>query len=224
LEQYQQALVLDEKAVEVKLEMARLFMFMCRFSDAEKSIAEIDEGEKSPPWLSRKTCDLRLQLFERQASASLHEHDHESALRFLERLAKSYQEAPLGVSDRHIAYTLQRASSTGRLCLRRVVGPDRENRAKIVVETLRNALIALGFDIKGERSEKTVRGEIIRTVPASRYAFLKGEDGEQYFLHFTQIINFDNANPPIVGDRVSFCVGRNKVGPCAMNCFIEDRA
>ena len=57
---------------------------------------------------------------------------------------------------------------------------------------------------------------------AKGYGFLKGEDGQDYFAHHSQIIDGE-ADGLLSGDKVSFSVEEDSKGKKATNIIIEKR-
>jgi len=221
LVQYQEAMRLAPNESHVKIETARLFIFMGRYQEAEKLIDEIAGKGSVPIWLSRKTYDIRLQIFQRQADGALHEHDPKKATDFLEGLVKAYGRMSPELRDRHIANTLQRALGAIKRCIKAGGDDMSRERCGMIEGALSKALVSLGFPDSVEFAGEALIGEIYRVIPGKDFAFLKTEEGAEYYMHFGQVRNFDNHRPPAVGDKIAFHVGQNHLGPCAMNCMIQ---
>lgn len=59
------------------------------------------------------------------------------------------------------------------------------------------------------------KGTIHRVLKEKGYGFLTGEDGKNYFFHFSNVIGYANEWWPKVGDKVAFVPKEGKKGLAA---------
>ncbi len=205
LGQLREALKLDPGATELLLEAARVNLYLSNFEEARRALDGLMERENAAtPWERRKLLDLDLQYHSRLAERELAEHDAAGALTHLKRLRASYERIPEASRDEKTAKTVSKVLPTAASCHSRLEGTLRAAALEFwewLAETAGRPRLPA--------SEGTLSGTVVRLLGS--YGFLTTDDGAE--LYFAAPLD----RPVEVGDRVTFALGSNSVGPCAQN-------
>jgi cold shock CspA family protein len=62
-----------------------------------------------------------------------------------------------------------------------------------------------------------MKGEVVKWFDTKGYGFVKSDDDETYFLHFSQM---QNKSAPQIGDKVKFEAVETERGKQAQRCMI----
>jgi tetratricopeptide (TPR) repeat protein len=136
LEQFERALKIDPTAVQVQLEIARTYLNLKRFEDAEKMIGQLIGQTGLSERDSVKVETFRLHYFWRLAEYMLSQHRETEALKCLERLLEVYMEYPNKIRDSDMLKQLKNALPVTIRCSRSFEGMQYRSRANRVRKLL----------------------------------------------------------------------------------------
>jgi cold shock CspA family protein len=220
LEQFKVAARLDPTSFEVQLEFAAANLYLMNFADAQKILEGVLSREDISIWGKRKIYDLQMRIFQRQAEYRFYsERDELGALNSLKQLKEFYTTIPSEILDEQMKTKLKLALPTARSCVRIITNEEGKNQAIGLVAWLRSEL-----NYKNREVIELDRhyGSIVRLPPNRDFGFLRTEDGNEYFFHFSELIDPMDQQLLYVDQPVSFIIGSNKGGECAVNVQTED--
>jgi CspA family cold shock protein len=208
---------------ELRLEVARANFQMNQFDEAEKELKEAANSPCLVGLTKRKYWDTRLQLYQRKAEFVLRSHETRVCTDALKTFMAVYNQCPAFIRDRHVAYTLNRAASTARYCLTIVAAITERKDITDVLNQLETARQGLFFNEPIVTSKQRCRGIVNRLDRSGNaYGFISRENGSDVFFHFSAIENLKFNEVPTLGSNITFDIGMNANGPCAVNCRLED--
>jgi LuxR family transcriptional regulator, glucitol operon activator len=207
---------------EYRLEIARSCFQLHDFDQAEKELAVLGQPDDLLGVAKRKFWDTRLQLYQRKAEFALRGHESGAAITALEQFASVFEACPLYIRDRHIADTLGRATGLARRCATTVAELDENERSRTILERLQTEQQGFFYDESQQAPAIRHRGIITRlSKKGQRLGFVTQDGGEELFFHFNSVTNLRRGAAPRIGANMTFEIGMNATGPCAVNCILE---
>ncbi|MGD0590312.1 MAG: NB-ARC domain-containing protein [Bacteroidota bacterium] len=217
LNQLREGMSLDPQSTSIKIEYSRLLIYSKEYDDAEKQIDALFSIPNLGGLDYRKLHDLRIQLHKRKAESLLNNRDYIGALTELEKLRESFQKCPPEYCDKRIYERVRDTVFTMRSCERSLEFEIREESFQ-----KRCRELTRWFEITGNSgaipiaadSAEFLYGRIINLL--TTYGFIESNSGERLFFHRGAIVKEDYWENYKVNDNVSFILGANEKGRCAI--------
>jgi LuxR family glucitol operon transcriptional activator len=201
---------LDPEAEEIKLELARVAMYSKKFKEAEVLLHELSANLRTcGGWMQRKYNDLFLSFYQRRADMFAQDHDWQRAVEVAHALRAYFDSIPSMDVDDKMRNKLAKAVVTLMQCL-----PHLEN----IEERLKTGeLIGWMKEASGNqwkphpdrvnavtaRERKIEKLGVIHTLK-SPFGFIKKQDGERVFFHFSELLYAGDREELRLGSRVVF--------------------
>jgi Tfp pilus assembly protein PilF len=179
LEQFREGLKHDPQSYELKVEMARVSLYLKDFSGAEDQLSSLLDEKNLSVWHKKKIYDLYLQTRYRWAEERLDEHDPLGALKLLEELKLAYERCPSYLRDAIMIEHIGHAVKTGaRLCAALRQQRTEHQKAREITCWLLRTTGHVGHVIRISREDDQATLELSdkRQVLVNRGAFLLNED------------------------------------------------
>jgi len=221
LVQFKEAAKLDPNASNVKAEMARAYLYMKRFAEAKDILGPLTSRTDLLLWDKRQAYDLLLQFHQRKAEFLLTKHDELGALTCLLDLKAAYDSCPHELLDEKMREKLKKAIPTASNCTNFLNNPDAIKTSGELTSWLARES-GLSFEEKARFNLIARRkGSIVRLRTDRGFGFLHSDDGVDYFFHFSEVRGRHAPTAIQIGQVVSFIIGENKHGHCALDVAIE---
>ena len=223
LREFREASKLAPTAPDHRLEIARAHFQMHQFDAAELELTGIAKSPYLVGLIKRKYWDTLLQLHQRKADFCLRSHDTVICVSALEKLADLYEDCPVYIRDRHVADTLDRAAVSAQRCLSLVIDKAERERVEAILERLRTEQEGLFYDTAVQSTTQRYRG-IVTSLShnGQRFGFVTPDKEKELFFHFSAVMNLARNQVPRINANMTFDIGMNANGRCAVNCRLED--
>lgn len=222
--QFLEGAKIDPASPQIALEIARCHLYARKFDDADAWLKRVGECGELPGWAARKAADLRLQVVGRRADYLQSRQDSAGALLELERLKQCYEETDPSVIDHktqeHVAKSVQVAAA----CERFLFDPAAKSRAKHVLHWLSQ------FGDQPRVIQRIIgepqphEGRITTVLTDKGFAYLHSSDGERLFFHRNEWLGTGEWWEVKEGIEVTFGLGENRQGRCAVNVMPKREA
>ena len=218
LQQFLEAANLDPTACDTQIEMSRAFLYKKDFDEAFDILQNLVKRLDLPAWKRRKIYDLYLQYFYRKADQLLAQRDPVGALSLLQHLKIAYQECAPELIDNTMKRKLRDAIQLSRSCAYFASDEINKNKATELAEWLTSVSVqGLRFsDYKGNAVQ--LNGKIIMLKEDS--GFLLDNIGKKIFFRRSSLSNPEEWNQLKLGNRVTFSMGRDERGSCAVEISV----
>ncbi len=132
LVELRKAETIDPRAYQIKLELARVLLYLKKFSEAKDAIDHLLIRSGIDHWTLIKLYDLNLQFYQRHAEHCLTQHNEAAAIENLEKLKETYLNYPDDIRDTEMLKKLDKAIRTASGCIRFTEGRQEQiqDRAK----------------------------------------------------------------------------------------------
>ena len=196
---------------------------MHQFDAAELELTGIAKSPYLVGLIKRKYWDTLLQLHQRKADFCLRSHDTVICVSALEKLADLYEDCPVYIRDRHVADTLDRAAVSAQRCLSLVIDKAERERVEAILERLRTEQEGLFYDTAVQSTTQRYRG-IVTSLShnGQRFGFVTPDKEKELVFHFSAVMNLARNQVPRINANMTFDIGMNANGRCAVNCRLED--
>jgi len=219
LEQFKVAAQIDPSSFEIQLEFASAHLYTREFDEAEALLQPLLKREDVSAWQMTKVNDLQLQFFQRKAGYLESHHDYCGALDCLKELRSFYGTCKPSHTDIKMNTKFNMAIPTARSCSRHIGDAALNLQAKELLGWLQQVGWLPQLTSEPEASEPegaTLFGRIAKLPEHREYGFIKSEEGADLFFHFSKVTKQEEISRLKVGARVSFVMGMNSGGPCAV--------
>jgi cold shock CspA family protein len=217
LVQLKEGALIDPLGFELQLETARVHLYLRNYEEAKNSLEPLLLRANLAVWGRRKIYDLYLQVFQRQAENLESHHDNVGALCSLEKLKEAYTKCPVNLVDRLMNEKLARSMAIARRCLHSAADGQIKDRAQAMV----NWLIPYSRPDAALNPASRVHGSIKRIQREKGFGFIGATDGRELFFHLTALVDRKDWYELQPGYRVSFGIGSNAGGACAIAVELE---
>jgi cold shock CspA family protein len=211
---------LDPSAVEINPELANTQLALGDFDAAEATIKHLLGRLIPSERTQKKVFDLLLQLYQRNAERSAAAGGYMKAIEILQMLKNALDGIPSTYIDRQMLLKIIRAKAIAGGCSRNVSAVAYKRQAS---ELEAHFAAALGGGRPGptELSED-VHGQVVRWIPDRQFGFIAGQNGNEYFFHFSSVISHHDVGDVRVGARVIFNPTNDLKGPRAENVELNN--
>lgn len=235
---------LDPSAIAPRIELARAYLYLHRYTEAREAIAGVSELGANTQRQARILVDLRLQAHVRAADKALRQADMESARGEFVALSAYLQEIDYQLLDERSASQLHRglelALPVSRSEQGTAVGVAARQAANIIQAKLQHFGIARPHsaahldtnaasraravsEIRSGATPNVHRGTIRWATDSGDYGFISDDNGQDHFVHRRHFVQPLGSQRIQVGQRVCFEIGLNAKGPCAVRVnLLED--
>jgi tetratricopeptide (TPR) repeat protein/cold shock CspA family protein len=212
----------DPSAPQILLEISRSYLYKSNFRLAREFQERVKDQGVSNEWMLRKMYDLSLQIYARQASALLNQKDNYGALDYLERLAREYDSIPMIQRDFKMRDRLEDCKTVALGCEYFLEDQNGKERIRDFQSWLDQVLeIGVQDSISSSVTETSEEGSLLGSVdylPIGKpFGFILTADNQRYFFHRSTLINCEQWQLIKPGARVTFSIGSNNNGECAVN-------
>ncbi|APG11201.1 hypothetical protein BKD09_22985 [Bradyrhizobium japonicum] len=225
-EHLETAASLDSAEPSIKIQLSRAYIRLRNFEAAQKQLHEIPY--KSLTFKAKKLVfENWLQLYRQMLSVSLTHTDIDAAYNAIVKLSSFLDTAdPLLVDDKH-HNTLVKLS----MLIRRFIVEDRASaRTADCNEALDKVsdILSIGASEHSPSQEELAPpphyklGEISKILLDKRFGFIVEDNGSEWFFHRNHLDQPSTFERLLPGIRVSFTVGNNERGPCAIDIRVND--
>ena len=222
LREFQAAEKISPDDPEPRLEAARACLQLFQFDQAEDALNALSGARSLLGVAKRKFWDTKLQLYQRKADYCLRSHETVGAINALEKFVSVYEECPLYIRDRHIADTLWRATGLALRCQSLVVELEERGRVNSLVEKLQTEQQGLIYDESKAVGPQRHRGIVTKIARNGQpFGWVTQDDGDEIFFFFNAVANLARGDAPKIGANMTFVLGINAHGPCAVQCKLE---
>ena len=225
---------LDPGNFHIKLETARVYLYLKRWNDADQKFTELQAADGLTERDYRKIYDLRLQYYQRLAEAYCVQRQNIKSVDTLEDLRNYYLVCPKKFLDRQMSTKVIYAGQTLHILRTRVFhdsqndellervnnlimwsesviskhggGPDSKKDLSTQREAAATGVISAP-ECNRVLARKVYYGHIHRMMPT--YGFLREDGGEEFFFHRTNVPVNTNWAELQSGERVSFTLSRD---------------
>jgi Tfp pilus assembly protein PilF/cold shock CspA family protein len=215
LEQFKIAAKLDPSSFEIQLEFASAHLYTREFAEAEALLKSLLKREEGSVWQMTKVNDLQLQFFQRKADYLETHHDYGGALDCLKELRRFHAACKPAHTDLKMNTKFAKAIPTARSCVRHIGDPALNLQAKELLGWLEQ--VGWARQSKSETEGPTLFGRVSSLPEHREYGFIKSDEGAEFFFHFNKVTKQAEITRLKVGARVSFVMGMNSGGQCAVN-------
>lgn len=234
--QFAKAEDLDETILEetdFRLKKARAFMYSSLFEECEEEIEFLSNRETGniKQWEQRKFLDLKLNLYRVWANHLLEENNYLPAADKVTEFADELRESNEFIMDSGIYSECGRMISTGKNILSDM---HRESTSQERIESFAENLDIIRFyagnidkprsegktDYSGQRYTRKVK----RIFKHDLFGFINFDHpkvDEDLYFNFEDVTNTMHWAKIQSGDRVSFSLGENPEGTCAIEVALE---
>lgn len=216
---FQKGLQKDVEGSEIKLGLSRMLIISREFEQGRTVLRSIRNLELLPEKRKRIYCDLVLQSFSRECEWKINQQAYDGALDALKGLRVQYEALPKRWVDR------KARENIGRLALRvrdlefALLHSERAEEASALVDWFESGgFVAKKSDFTVTRpSEEEGNPKFVGSVSKvmQNYGFIAYKN-EDIFFHRGEWLGPGEFDEIKNGDAVSFSVGRNYIGPCAV--------
>jgi cold shock CspA family protein/tetratricopeptide (TPR) repeat protein len=215
LRQLREAQRLDPTSAAIQIELSRIQLYFGHFDEVRATLDPLLTRTDTSERNQRKTWDLYLQAYRREADSQLASQEPAKALGSLVQFRQAYQACPPGLIDRLMVSRLEQARGNIEQCLRMLTDSkvlDTANDLKdwLDCEVHRPPAAEAGIPIGVASS-----GRIMAIIPKGKYGFIDTGDRRRLFFHCHHLVNSGDWSRLTIGQMVTFVVGSNETGPCA---------
>jgi len=216
LEQFIKASELDPKAKNVKIEIARAYLYIRDYDQATETISKVIEKLKIKKGKeAKKVYDIYLQCFYRKAESLISQGEIVEAVEQLEKLKNAYEKCPIDLRDKIMKEKIANAVNLSNQCYQ--IAKENQSELKTKIEDLFNWFAnEVEIPITIEDANKIYTG-VVSYLPVNRsFGFITGSDEQKIFFHRNEIRNYDDWSHLKVGSRVTYLKGMDRRGPNAI--------
>lgn len=223
IQQIEKAVEIDLRDPEPKLELARLYMYVRQFDNAEKQLTTITDLSTLSLKRRRIFYDLTLQLNVRKAEHCLRTNNAD-ALKFAEHAIDGFDKLPKELVDyRTVEHMLKLKRTVAEMhnFFKGLDGKERVDRlatwlAKLESDWLADLTrLAPGRYVAATGAPHPIaRHGRVRSL-TDTYGFIRTDNGEDLFFHQNNVANKNDLAKFFVGAKVTFELGSNHKGICA---------
>jgi len=216
----------DSNSPQILLEISRCYLYKSEFLEARRFIDRVKEQGVSHEWMLRKMHDLSLQIFARQSSTLLNQKDNYGALHALECLKQEYESIPIAQRDFKMRERLENCNPIALGCEYFIEEYGDKERVQVFQAWLEKVL---DYKIHDPSQSDSAHSEldgsyegIVQHLPAGKpFGFISTADNQRYFFHRNALANQDQWQLIRPGVAVTFLIGFNNNGECAVNVSLR---
>jgi tetratricopeptide (TPR) repeat protein len=217
--QLKEGLRVDPDSPELQLELAKVYLYTHNFELARSILVNLRARiAQMTRWNQQTiTYDLYLQYFARAAEDQVNTGGAPEALKLLAEMIKEFSGFPESAIDERMLSRLSKTVPTAEKCLVELQGGALEREAKEVIEQLHR------FNTKRKpvADPNEYSGVVQRILPYKDFGFLSLDNGAEYFFHRKSLRQSQDWSRLKPGVKVTFRLGVNKTGPCAVNVALD---
>jgi len=225
-DEYVEARKLHPENPNPPIELARVLLYRRRFDEAREALASVGDMSGAPKRLRRIYTDLRIQLECRQADTLTYAGQYEEALHYLNAGMAIYSNATQGDVDTSACGHIVKLCRFIMPTLHRNFWGTPREREIVIIESWLNELAqnarggGIGSDVSAVEFERRHVGHIF-SLREEGYGFVERSDGWRLFFHRSQLIGSVLFDGLAVGMEVTFGLGRNERGLCAIQLEVQ---
>jgi LuxR family glucitol operon transcriptional activator len=217
MSRFSAAAEIDPASPEIALEIARCHLYAKRFEDADVWLNRVADFGELPGWAARKAADLRLQILSRRADGLQSRRDSFGALQALERLKQCYEQMEASLIDYKTRENIGKVFRVAIACERCLSDTAAKRRANDVIAWLSQFHEQPRSAQSVDRDLQPGEGRIMAVLLDRGFGYLCTSDGEELFFHRNEWLGSGEWWEVKEGIEVTYTVGINKRGKCAVD-------
>jgi LuxR family transcriptional regulator, glucitol operon activator len=223
LKYFSEAAEIGPNTPEVQIELARATLYLRNFDEADSQIEALLARTDLSIWEKRQAWDLRLQFHQRHADYLLHQqHDELGAREALEQLRGKYEAIPHDVLDSKMRERLKKAIPTAQDCSKIARDTSASNALRDLASWFSKESGLTYDEMVALNLVKRLEGHIARFWREAGFGFISCNDGRELYFNLKGVRWFKDMPEICEGQRVTFDLGRNKEGVCAVDVRLTE--